>query len=253
MNINFKKLTKLVVILTSGVILFGCNQADSGVKNAEQLKADLMKEIPGIKSIDAINKSKIDNIDEVVVGRKVFYVTSDGKYLIFGNIIDPVNKKNLTEDRTAELSTVDWSKLPLDLAIKEVNGNGERKIAVFSDPDCPYCQMFEKQVVPNLKDTTVYTFLFPLPIHQNARRDSENIWCNKDRLATWVNWMRNKIDIPAVPNCDVSQLDTIYKVGTDEVQVEGTPTIILSNGQILSGVVPADQLIAKMDEVAAKK
>lgn len=253
MNINFKNLTKFAVILISGLVLFGCNNTDSSVKNADQLKADLLKEIPGIKSIDAINKSKIDNINEVIVGRKIFYVTADGKYLIFGNIIDPINKKNLTEERTAELSTVDWSKLPLNLAIKEVNGNGSRKVAIFSDPDCPYCQMFEKQVVPNLKDTTIYTFLFPLPIHPNARHDSEKIWCSKDRLSAWVNWMRNKVDIPAAPVCDVSPLDTIYKIGTDEVQVEGTPTIILADGQILSGVVPAEQLIAKMDEAAAKK
>lgn len=245
---SLKKVSTLLVVLASSIVLFGCN-GTSG-KSADQIKAELTKEIPGITKIDEVNKSPINGVYEVVVGRKIFYTTADGKYLFFGNIIDPVTKKSITEERTQQLSKVDWSKLPLDLAIKEVNGTGERKIAVFSDPDCPYCQMFEKQVVPQLANTTVYTFLFPLPMHPHAKPDSNAIWCSKDRAATWTAWMRNKTPLPTTANCDTSGLDKVYKVGTDLVQVEGTPTIILSNGQILPGMLPPDQLTAQMDQAA---
>ena len=43
-------------------------------------------------------------------------------------------------------------------------------------------------------------------------------------------------------------VDKSYKLGTDFVGVEGTPTIILANGQILSGMLPAEQLLQQMDE-----
>lgn len=250
--LNLKITAKLLVVLSGAVILVGlvsCNK-NSDIKSPEQLKSELVKEIPGIGKIDAVNSSPISGIYEVVVGRKIFYASNDGKYLMFGNLIDPVSKKNITEERTIELGRIDWNKLPLDLAIKEVNGTGERKVAVFSDPDCPYCQMFEKQVVPSLTNTTVYVFLFPLPMHHNARADSEAIWCSKDRAATWIDWMRNKTPLSLIggKGCDTTPLDKVYKVGTDLVQVEGTPTLVLSNGQIIPGAMPADQLIQRMDE-----
>lgn len=252
---------KLLMALMASTLLFGCDinknsnnsnvssaSAQAPAKSSEVLKAALEKQIPGINKIDSINPSPINGIDEVVVGRKVFYVTQDGKYLIFGNIVDPVLKKSLTEARANELSKIDWNKLPLDLAIKHVNGTGARKIAVFADPDCPYCKLFEKQVVPQLKNTTIYTFLFPLPMHPNAKSDSAKVWCSKNRDQVWIGWMQNNIPLPTNENCDTSGLDKIMKVGTDIVQVDGTPTLVLSNGQLIPGMVPADQLITQMEQ-----
>lgn len=242
-----KKLIGLGLICAT---LSACNQ--SGGKSPEQLKEQIKKEIPGVDNIDAINSTPINGVSEVVVGRKIFYVTNDGKYFIFGNIIDVASKQSLTEQRTQELNKIDWNKLPLDLAIKEVNGNGSRKIAVFSDPECPYCQMFEKQVAPLLKDTTIYTFLFPLPMHKEAKPDSIKIWCSKDRTATWTAWMRDKKPLPTDTSCDTSGLEKAIKFGQDVAQIEGTPAIILENGQLLPGMLPADQLMAQMDAAAGK-
>src|SRR6185437_182915 len=137
--------------------------------------------------------------------------------------------------------------------IKVVNGTGKRVLYVFSDPECPYCQMFEKQIAPMLTDTTVYTFLFPLPMHAQAKPDSQKIWCSPDRAKAWTDWMRNKVALPTNTSCDTSALDKVYKLGTEVVQVEGTPTLILSNGQILPGAMPADQLLQQMDEASGIK
>lgn len=248
---KFKTISNLLIALGAASIIAGCNISSSS-KSPDQIKEQLTKSLPGITKVDDVKKSQINGIYEVVVGRKVFYTTTDGKYLFFGNIIDAATKKSVTEARTQELNKINWNDLPLNLAIKEVNGTGERKIAVFSDPECPYCQMFERQVAPNLTNTTIYTFLFPLTRHPKAKPDSEAIWCSKDRSTAWVEWMRNKKALPTNVSCDISDLDKIYKIGTDVVQVEGTPTLILANGQILPGMLPADQLIAQMDAASGR-
>jgi thiol:disulfide interchange protein DsbC len=242
-----KQIIKNLTIITS-VSLIACTNSQSN----DQIKATLLKQFPQIKKIDSVTQSPIDALYQVNVGRQIVYMSKDGKYLVAGNIIDIANKQNLTQNEMEKSSVIDWNKLPLNLAIKEVIGNGARKIAVFSDPDCPYCKMFEQKVVPSLKNVTIYVFLFPLPIHPNAKRDSTNIWCSNDRSATWQSWMRKGTPLPvASAKCDTSGLETIYQIGADVVQVQGTPTIIFSNGTLLPGLLPADQFNAKLDSIAS--
>lgn len=246
---------KLLIGLLASLSLAACNMPFkvSSSKTPEEVKATLLKNVPDLPKDVSVNKSQIDGMYEVVMGRKVFYVTQDGKYLFFGNVIEAATKKNLTSERTEQLSKIEWNQLPLNLAIKEVIGNGKRQLAVFSDPDCPYCKMLEKQIVPQLKDTTMYIFLFPLPMHPNAKSDSAKIWCSKDRLATWQQWMKTGVMNSQDTTCDTSDLDKVYKLGTDVVQVDATPTLVLSNGQVLPGAMPADQLMDAMDQAAGVK
>lgn len=240
------------LMLVAGLAACNNNGGGSASVSPDKIKADLVKQVPGLTQVDQVNPTKINGLYEVVVGRKIFYVSTDGKFAVFGNIVDLSTKQSVTEQRMQDLAKVDFSKLPLDLAIKQVNGDGSRKIAVFTDPDCPYCKMFEKQVVPQLQNVTIYSFLFPLPIHPNAATHAKQIWCSKDRSATWAAWMQKDTALPTNTSCDTSDLDKVMKIGTDTVQVDGTPTIVLSNGQILPGMVPADQLNAKLDEISGK-
>lgn len=245
---------KLLLGLMVSVALVACNKSSDSAATVtpDQIKANLVKQVPGLTKVDQVNPTKVSGLYEVVVGRKIFYVSTDGKLAVFGNMVDLATKQSLTEQRMQEIAKVDFSKLPLDLAVKQVIGDGSRKIAVFTDPDCPYCKMFEKQVVPQLKDVTVYSFLFPLPIHPNAASDAKKIWCSKDRSATWAAFMQKDTPLPTNVSCDTSGLDKIMKFGTDVVQVDGTPTMVLENGTILPGMLPADQLNAKLDEISGK-
>ncbi|RTL02804.1 MAG: DsbC family protein [Proteobacteria bacterium] len=242
---------KILLGLLASTLLVACNN-DSAKVSPDKIKADLVKQVPGLTQVDQVNPTKINGLYEVVVGRKIFYVSTDGKYAMFGNLVDLGTKQSVTEQRMQELAKVDFSKLPLDLAVKQVVGDGSRKIAVFTDPDCPYCKMFEKQVVPQLNNVTVYSFMFPLPIHPDAATHAKQIWCSKDRAATWAAWMQKDTPLPTDTSCDTSGLDQIMKVGTELVQVDGTPTIIFENGQIAPGMLPAEQLNAKLDEVSGK-
>lgn len=56
------------------------------------------------------------------------------------------DQKNLTNSLMLTQNQIDWKKLPLKDAIKSVKGTGKRQLAIFSDPNCPYCKQLEVEL-----------------------------------------------------------------------------------------------------------
>ena len=105
---------------------------------------------------------------EVLIDSELLYVDERVNYLLAGNAFDLRTKENLTEARKENVNRVDFNTLPLQNAVKTVRGNGARVLAVFEDPNCPYCKRFEKDIA-TLDNITIYTFLDPiLSRDQNA-------------------------------------------------------------------------------------
>jgi thiol:disulfide interchange protein DsbC len=158
-------------------------------------------------------------------------------------MVDLASKQNLTEKKVQSLSFVDWNKLPIKIAIIKIIGNGERKIAVFTDPDCPFCKRLDSDTIAKQKNLTVYYFLFPLAMHANAETDSKRIICAENPDKTYEDWMINDKKLPVQDKCQrVANLQQMKQVGSQLIGIEATPTIILPNGQIVSGLIPADYL-----------
>ena len=96
---------KLTILTMPVMLLLGCGHAtqESG-KNPDELKAEIAKAIPSLPHIDAINQSQATGLYEVISGGKVYYVTTDGKYLVFGNVIEVSTKKSLTAEREQQIN-----------------------------------------------------------------------------------------------------------------------------------------------------
>lgn len=205
----------------------------------KEIRQSLQKNFKGME-ITSLSKTPYGGLYEVVVDGQAAYVTSDGKYLVLGNVIDLENRQNITAMRNAKLAEVKWSTLPLANAIKEVKGNGSRKLAVFSDADCPYCRKLEPEL-EKLTNVTIYTFLYPIAgLHPDAVPTSKQIWCEKDRLKAWKAYMLKGEEPKSKGDC-ANPVDATVELGT-KLRVTGTPTIILENGQRIPGYVPADKL-----------
>jgi thiol:disulfide interchange protein DsbC len=207
----------------------------------EAIRNNLRTAMPNVE-IGEIRPSPIAGLFEVVGNKKnVFYVEESGKLAFMGNIVDLAKKQNLTQQRAEELSKIDFAQLPLDNAIVKVKGNGSRKIALFSDPDCPFCKQLEKELV-NITDVTIYTFLYPLTsIHPDARRKAEIIWCASDRAKIWDEWMLTGKELPsAAAKCE-TPIAAIEALG-EKLGVEGTPGIVFANGRLVEGAMPKAQI-----------
>ena len=177
---------------------------------------------------------------EVSIGGEILYADEKAQYVILGgNLVDTKTRQNLTEARQSELNKVDFAKLPFDRAFKYVKGNGSRKIAVFSDPNCPYCKRFEETLKSSkIDNVTVYTFLYPV-LGPDSDAKSKAIWCAADPVKAWHDWMLDKKAPPtATAKCDDAPVRQNVALG-HQYNVTGTPTIILADGRRLPGAVPA--------------
>ncbi|VVE73311.1 thiol:disulfide interchange protein [Pandoraea captiosa] len=216
------------------------NKADASL---DRVKTAVQKTLGADAPVKSVARTPIPGLFEVSVGGEIMYADEKAQYVILGgNLIDTKTRQNLTEARQSELNKVDFSKLPLDRSFKYVKGNGSRKIAVFSDPNCPYCKRFEETLKSSKIDNiTVYTFLYPV-LGPDSDAKSKAIWCAPDPLKAWHDWMLDKKAPPvAGAKCDDKPVKDNFALG-HQLNITGTPTIILSDGRRLPGAVPAEEL-----------
>jgi len=194
--------------------------------NENSLREIIKKTYPEL-SIKSIQKTDFNDLYEVYIGSQIIYTNETFNFLIVeGRVVDPQTKIDMTELRLEELTRVNFNDLPLLDAIKVVKGNGKRKIAIFSDVDCPYCKRLEKEELSNVDNITIYTFLYPLAIHPEAEEKSKKIWCAKDRAEAWSEYIF-KDKLPKNSGDCKTPINKVLKLGK-ELGISSTPTIILS-------------------------
>lgn len=207
------------------------------------IRSEFAKRFPKA-TIESITRIGDADIYEIFVDGEIFYSDSGFNYLFDGSLIDPKRMANLTEEAKMRKLAVPFDQLPLDLAFKKVKGNGSRKIAVFSDPDCPYCKRLEQSLAA-IDNVTIYTFLYPLEqLHPNAPEISRSIWCSSDKAKAWDDYMLRKTAPKAAGSCK-NPVDKIVRYG-QEKQIKGTPTLFFADGSRVPGAIPQDQIEAKL-------
>jgi protein-disulfide isomerase len=131
------------------------------------------------------------------------YVTSDGKLFLMNNQYCPiVDTTRLPEPTEAPAPTQAPEQLRVTVDIDDDYCLGQEDAPVtiveFSDYQCPYCQRFWAQTLPQIKseyiDTGKVKFIyrdFPLGFHPNAQKAAEATECAGDQEKYWD--MHNKI------------------------------------------------------------
>jgi len=223
-----------------GALLAGLLATNAWADEASVKKA-VEAAYPKLK-VYSVTKSPYGGLYEVFLGSEIIYTDEKFSFLIAeAKLIDSKTHKNVTSERLEDLTKVDFNTLPLNQAIKVVKGNGSRKLAVFSDPDCPFCKQLEQQSLVGLNDVTIYTFLYPLTeLHPDAANKAKTIWCAPDRTKAWQDWMLSGQLPKAGASCD-SPIAEIAELGK-KLGVRGTPLLIFGNGKRVSGAIPAQEV-----------
>ncbi|HWI97629.1 MAG TPA: DsbC family protein [Burkholderiales bacterium] len=205
--------------------------------------------------IDGIEPGPVPGLYEVRYrspqGVQVIYVDATGNYVIQGKIYDLRAERDLTEERLRKLNAIKFESLPLELAVKIQRGDGKRVLAMFSDPYCPACRQFERSLA-QVDNVTIYVFMYPVIRPENTDH-SRMVWCSADRAKAWLELAA--APKPKVPNAAKScgdPVDKVLKLGRS-LAVNSTPTLILANGERVSGGLAADDLKDLLDQTSVAK
>ena len=224
-------------------------KSDAVAREVTAVKQALEAKFPGAP-IRNVSKSPYFGLFEAQLDDRMLYTDGKVNYVIVGSVYDTATRTNLTEQRMKRMNRIAWDSLPLELAIKKVKGDGSRKLAIFSDADCPYCKRLEAEM-KGLDNVTIYTFLFPIDqLHPDSARKSAMIWCSPDRIKAWDEWFDtgklpdNKGDC-ATPIAQTALLGQKY-------HVNATPTLVFEDGSFTPGALPLDRIEAEMTQAAVE-
>jgi len=234
----------LVFSLFASFVLVSCQQGKACPKE-DKVKASMKEFIPQEFRVESIQALKeIPGLCEVVIkvdGQPlVFYTDREMKYVLAGDLLSLVDKKNITRERQQEFMKVSQDLLKelekhKDFAFGKVGS--QKYVYMFTDPDCPFCKRSEPIVEKwaNEKGVEVRVILFPLPIHPQAFGKSVALVCDKK------GWEEYKSGYNSNNQCEdgkkkiESNLQLAEKYG-----ISGTPTFIGMNGKIHVGL-PTEQ------------
>jgi thiol:disulfide interchange protein DsbC len=227
------------------VLLLAAIFAGRALADEAAVRRGVEARFEGVK-IESVARTPYAGLYEIVVGDAVFYTDEKVSYIFKGDLIDAHTQKNLTEERLQKLSSIKFEDLPLDLAIKQVRGNGKRVVAIFSDPFCPYCRRLDRALMHE-DDITIYTFLYPI-LRAESPEKARTIWCAPDRAKAYYDFMLSGKEPAPAASCS-APVEKWLALG-QKVGVRATPTSFATNGQRIMGARPEElvKLIAEANK-----
>lgn len=223
--------------------------ATADAATRERIQAALQTLAPGMK-VDGIASSPIPGFVEVAVGARVLYVSQDGKQLLQGSLVDIASRESLTQASEARLRRGMLAGVGDDTGILFAAARPKYEVTVFTDIDCGYCRRMHSEIAEynRLGISVNYLFYPRAGIGSESYQKAVNVWCAPDRRKALTEAKAGK-DLPQ-GNC-TSPVTQDFDLGR-RIGLDGTPAIYATNGTQLGGYVPPAEMLARLDEMAAK-
>lgn len=203
-------------------------------------RAAIARKIPGAKP-EELRPSPIPGIYELMRGTDIAYVTADGKYAIAGDLIDLDANDNLSEARRRDARTRLLARIPESEMIVFGPKDSKHTITVFTDIDCGYCRKLHSQIAEYGRAGIRVRYLFYPRSGPNTESwtKAEEVWCSANRNDALTRAKRG--EELEVKRCGKTPVAQHYDLG-QELDLRGTPALVLGNGELLPGYVPPAML-----------
>jgi thiol:disulfide interchange protein DsbC len=211
-------------------------------------RVEIAARIPGGARADELRATPIPGIWELTRGGEIAYVSADGRYAISGDLVELNTNTNITEEHRRELRVRMLAAIPESDMVIFGPRDPKYTITVFTDMDCPYCRKLHSQI-GEYNALGVRVRYLPYPRtgpNTPSWTKAEQVWCAVDRSAALTRAklgeeLKNKV-------CANNPVARSWQLG-QEFDIEGTPAIVMANGEMLPGYVPPDALVKHLRDI----
>lgn len=236
----------MIPLLVPVFTLLSAGHVLAGPDSEETIRKALGELLPGLE-VQSIQPSPIAGVSEVQLGSRLFYVSDDGKYLMQGNLIDMKTRVDLSEERRKEIRSAAIDELGTDNMIIFPAKDSKHEITVFTDIDCTYCRKLHQEIAQyNERGITVRYLMFPRSgINTPSYNKAVAVWCEDNRQDALTRAKAGET-LTGSQDCE-NPVKEHMKLG-ETMGLRGTPAIVMTDGEMLPGYVPADKLALALDK-----
>jgi thiol:disulfide interchange protein DsbC len=226
-----------------GALLLSGTAMAGEAEDLKALKDSLAQALPVAQNA-VIKTTPVAGLYEVSDGGQIMYMTKDTRYIIVGDLFELKTRKNLTESARGNTRIQELNKFgENNMLIYKPKGTTKYTVTVFTDIYCPYCRKMHQEMDQYLAAGIKVRYMF-LPFKgEKSLDDSISVWCAKDRNKAMDMAKAGKaIESKTCVN-PIAQQDALGR----KIGISGTPAIILENGDLIPGYVPADKLVLQLE------
>ncbi len=228
---------------------FGAEVLEAKKKGAELVKANVITVLPDLP-IERVVESVVKGVYQIQIeGGAILHASEDGRYLIAGDIFEmDINQAELINLADQHRRVFRQTKIK-NLDSREFINFGNLStttaiVTVFTDVDCEVCRELHSRL-SEYHDIGIVIRYLAYPRAGPGSSSFEKMvsaWCAADPQ-TALNKLLSGEDIP-VDTCE-NPVETHFDLA-GVFGAKGTPVIVLPDGQMLYGIIAADEMLAKI-------
>ena len=234
------------ILLAVCLLIFISNIESDELEIASKINAVL----PEGMTVQSIKESKIENLFVVDIGDlQPIYASKDGDFFFYGELyaVNGNMLQNTTKDEiNLKRKSILDETLSEDDFISFKSQNEKHSVTIFTDVDCGYCRKFHNEIEDfNDLGITVNYVAFPRSgLDSISYNKIVTAWCSKDPKNILTK-MKQGIDVE-LSMCQNHPVETHFLLG-QKIGITGTPAIIKSNGELLPGYLPPEELLTRLN------
>lgn len=214
---------------------------------AAQMVRQAIAKLSSKVQVDSIEPAPMPGFYQVIASGKMVYVSTDGRYLFDGNLVNLEQRTNVSDAAWALFRKAELAKVPESERIVFAPPHPKYTVTVFTDVNCGYCRALHEQVAGFNKAGIAVEYLAwpregvtttsgkPTPTYT----EMVSVWCSADRKAAFD---AAKNGVAPKPTTCVNPVKDQFELGL-KLGVDGSPTILGPDGNVLGGFVTPAQLL----------
>ncbi len=195
-----------------------------------QMVQQAIRKLSAKVEVDSIQTAPLPGFYQVIASGQMVYISTDGKYMMHGDVVDLTRRENLSDDAWAKYRKIALAKVPASQRLVFAPAHPKYTVTVFTDVNCGFCRALHEHVAAfNQAGIAVEYLAWP----------REGVTTTSGSLTPTYKEMVSVSATCANPVKD--QFNLGLKLG-----VNGTPSIIGPDGRVLGGYVTPEQLLQSL-------